>query len=630
MLAVFRRHLNSWVVRLFFMFLIGTFVLWGVGDVVRNFGNDSSVATVGGQKIEMPEMQDAYRRQLAQVTRMFDGKIEPTAEMRRSIAAQALEQVITRTAVNESVVKLGIAVPDAALRQAVYEMAAFRGPGGQFDRTTFEMVLRNNNLNETRFLDMMRTDISQRQLLEPARTGAISPETLTREVHAFQREKRVADMVALPFAAAAAPTAPTEAQLSRWYDNHLATYSTPELRRVKLVVLTPEIVGRDVLVSEAEIKAAYESRRRDFMQPERRSLQVLLVDDEAEAKRIADKWAGGAEWSTMQSEGGTPSELANATREEVPSAELAQAAFSIGLNVVPPPIRSAFGWQVVKVTAIQPGVERSLADMQGTIRGLIAADRAADLIYARSAKIEDLLAGGTPLDDLPADFGLAALGGTLDAQGNTAEGVPAPIPGGEALRAAIVQAAFAMRQDSLPHLTEGPREPEGGLSYFAVALEAVVPPAARPIAEVMEAVRADWTKDAIRHARETAAAEILAEVKAGKTLTEAALGLAVARLPAAGRASGAEGVPAQLVEPLFAMKTGEATMIETPEGFVVAVLAEIVAADPAADVAGYGQTRDALAAAIGNDIQALLTAALRNRANPKVNTAVFNTISQGE
>ena len=92
MLALFRRHLDSWVAKLFFALLVGVFVLWGVGDVIRNVGVDTSVATVGGVKIELPEVQDAYRRQLASVTRMFGGKIDPTPEMRKSIAGQALEQ----------------------------------------------------------------------------------------------------------------------------------------------------------------------------------------------------------------------------------------------------------------------------------------------------------------------------------------------------------------------------------------------------------------------------------------------------------------------------------------------------------------------------------------------------------
>lgn len=630
MLASFRRHLNSWVAKAFFMLLIATFVLWGVGDVIRNVGNDASVATVGGQKIELPEMQEAYRRQLAQVTRMFGGKVDPTPEMRRGIAAQALEQLITRTAVNEGVDSLGVAVPDAALVQAVREMPAFRGPDGKFNRQTFDAVLRNNNLNEPRFMALMKTDIAQRQLLDPLRASATSPETLTKQVYAFQNEKRTADIVTLPFAAAAAPPAPTEAQLTRWYENHLQSYSTPELRRIKLVVLSPEILGRDIQVSDDDLKAAYEARRAEFRQPERRTLQVLLAKDEAEAKRLADKWSAGADWAAMQAEGATPTELAGATKEEIPSAPLADAAFAAAPNTVSQPLKGPFGWQVFKVTAVQPGVERSFTDVQAGLRASIVADKAADLIYERSGKIDDLLAGGTPLDELPADFGLVPVTGTLDAQGNTADGTPAPIPGDDALRRQILQEAFQTRPDAPPHLIEGPRGADGSVSYFALQVESITPPAAKPFAQVTAAVTQDWTHDARRHEQETEAARILGEVKSGKTLADAALGRPVTRLPPAERATGAPGLPMQLVEPLFALKQGEPTMIETADGFTVAVLAGITEADPAADAAGYGKVRDELAQAVGGDIQTLLTVALRNRANPKINTPVFNSIAQTE
>src|SRR5271166_5857776 len=101
MLASVRRHLNSWVARLFFFMLIAMFVVWGVGDVVRNIGlDDTSVATVAGHKIELPEAQEAYRRELQQVTRLLGGKTEPNAEMRRAIAAQAIGQLITQYALN--------------------------------------------------------------------------------------------------------------------------------------------------------------------------------------------------------------------------------------------------------------------------------------------------------------------------------------------------------------------------------------------------------------------------------------------------------------------------------------------------------------------------------------------------
>src|SRR5665213_4479812 len=126
MLGILRRHLNSWVARLFFFLLIGTFVLWGVGDVVRNIGlDDTSVASVAGHKIELPEAQEAYRRQLQQITRMLGGKTEPTAEMRRNIANEAVNQLITQIALNAAVTNMGLAVPEAALRQAVYDIPSF-------------------------------------------------------------------------------------------------------------------------------------------------------------------------------------------------------------------------------------------------------------------------------------------------------------------------------------------------------------------------------------------------------------------------------------------------------------------------------------------------------------------------
>ena len=59
----------------------------------------------------------------------------------------------------------GSSRPDDAVREAVLDMPTFKGTDGKFDRQVFEAVLRNNGLNEPRFLDMVR---------EPARGAAIA------------------------------------------------------------------------------------------------------------------------------------------------------------------------------------------------------------------------------------------------------------------------------------------------------------------------------------------------------------------------------------------------------------------------------------------------------------------------
>ena len=70
--------------------------------------------------------------------------------------------------------------------------------------------------------------------------------------------------------------------------------------------------------------------------------------------------------------------------------------------------------------------------------------------------LQDALAGQTPLDQLPGNLGLVALQGTLDANGMRWMGSQAPIPGGDALKAAILKAAFAAHVNDPAQLMNGP------------------------------------------------------------------------------------------------------------------------------------------------------------------------------
>jgi len=635
MISMFRAFLGTWAAKVFFLMLIGVFVLWGVGDVFTSRGTDTAVATVGDRRIEVEQLDDAYRRQLFQVTNALGANVEPTPEMRRGIAARALEQLITQVALGVAVADMGLKVPDEALRRAVWQTPAFAGADGQFDRNQFNAVMRNNGLTEQRFLDLMRIELGQRQLMSAARAGATSPETLTRLVYAFQNEKRVADMVEIRLDAAPVPARPEPMVLERWYANNIARFSTPELRRVKAVVLAPETLAGEVAPDEAMLRAAYEARASEFVQPERRSVQVLLSQDEDKARALAERWQGGADWAAMQQAaseaGAAPVELADAVRAEIPAPELTEAIFAAAPDTVAGPVRSQLGWHVLRVTKVTPGATRSFEEVRPLLVAQVQANRAADLLYDRANKVDDLLAGGAALDELPGDLGLGAVTGTLDSQGRTADGAPAPIPGSDALRAALVQNAFQTAPGEPPRLIEAPRRPGTIAGFYALVVEAVVPPAPQPYEAVADRVLEDWTQAEIRRTQEEAAAKMLAAVKGGQSLADAAVlaDLPVRRLPAVSRgARAADEVPLQLVNPLFNLKAGETTMVATVDGFVVAVLAEVEPAQPDADPVGYGLVRDAMAQAVADDVQALLTAGLRARTRPQVNQTMIDRIVQ--
>ena len=135
MITAFRRYLETWVVRGFFLIMVFAFISWGVGDVVRMIGaNPTWVAKVGGQTIESAQLQEAYRREMAQVTRNLPSGQEPSQEMRSSVAHEALERLITQAELSQELQRLRIVTPDQAVRQTVFAMPAFHGPNGQFDQ----------------------------------------------------------------------------------------------------------------------------------------------------------------------------------------------------------------------------------------------------------------------------------------------------------------------------------------------------------------------------------------------------------------------------------------------------------------------------------------------------------------
>lgn len=633
MLRFFRTLLNTWPARAFFAVLVAAFCLWGIGpvirDVISNTGSANALATVGGRKIEVPEFQEAFRRDLAQVTRMMGGRNEPTPAIRRTVAEQTLDRLIVQTAIAEQVQHLGIVVPDDALRQSIYAMPMFRGPSGAFDKSVFDSVLRNNNLTEGRFVEMMRAELAQRQLMESVQAGVSTPATLLQAAYAFQHETRVGEVVDLPLSAAAAPPEPSADELQRQYENNPGMYSAPAYRRIKLVVLAPQILARGIDVSDDEIKAYYDQHKGDFNSVEQRAAQVIVAPDETTAKNLAAAWQAGADWAAIQKAAeaakATATALDPSTRQQFPSPELADAVFAAAPDVVVGPVKSAFGFDVIKVTKVVGGVTKTLDQVKDQIKQRLALDRATDQVDTRANKLDDALSAGTSLDDLPADLGLAALTGTLDAQGDTPTGDPAPIPGTPALRQAILQTAWSAGKGDAPHMIEGPDQ-----SYYALQVEDIIEPKVKPFNEVKAQVREDWIEAQRKHEQDEQAAKLMRAAQVGGSLDDAATiaGLRMDKTPPVARAGAVEHVPPAVQQALFRLKQGETTMIETPEGFAVVRLAQIVDPDPAKDPAGAAEAREAMTRSLGQDVQVVFANALRNGAAWNVNQTLLDNLVQ--
>ncbi len=635
MLTQFRHFTDSWIARVFFVVMAISFVGWGIsGDLFRLMGPPSWIAKVGDQTIEIPAFQAEYQRAMTQETRNLPSGEEAPADLRRRVGQQTLDRMISQAALEQELNRLRVVTPDDALAAVVRSMPAFRGSDGKFNRAVFTSVLQNNGYSEARFLDQLRAEIAQRQLLSAVSGSVAAPDAEVKPLFESELEKRAADMAFFPSSAAPEPAAPDDAALRRWYDSHKGSYATPEFRRIKAIELSPQSLSSGITITDAELHAAYDERKAEYQTPEKRSAEVISVQDEAKARDLARKWGAGADWTAMQAaakaDGAVGITQNDATEVQFPDPDLAKAVFSASANTVSGPVKGQLSWFVVKVTRIAGGVTTTFDQAKDALRARVLASKAADLIYERANKLDQLLGNGTSLDNLPGDLGLVGVTGTLDAKGDTQAGAPAPIPGPPALKAAIISAAFQAHQGDPPQLTEVRIPSTGGSAYYALTVESVIPPGEKPMDAVKVQVADDWKQDQRRRFQDKAATAMMTAVKDGKSFSDAATiaGVTPKLSPLVTRTEGNPDVPPEVQRVMFGLRKGEAKKVEVPDGFVVAQLVEIVKPDAATDKTGYGQVRAAVDRSINNDIATVFVDALRQRASPRINQQGFNSVVQ--
>jgi peptidyl-prolyl cis-trans isomerase D len=186
----------------------------------------------------------------------------------------------------------------------------------------------------------------------------------------------------------------------------------------------------------------------------------------------------------------------------------------------------------------------------------------------------------------------------------------------------MVQTAFTLEEGQESLLQEA----DSG--YYVVRVDAAIPAAPRPFAEVRDQVVAQW-EAAQRQRQAEALAESLAKEAAPpaslKSLAGRSPAISHTRTPAVTRSGdpvegAAEDAPDRaLTARLFDMDVGQTAAVPTQQGAVVLRLAEVVAADPKGNGTGVAQLRDSLKDDMADDILAQMTQAFSMRYGVEVN-----------
>lgn len=605
--------------------LIISFGVWGIGDIFRGFGQ-STLAKIGSTEISIEQFRQTYTDRLQQISRQFGRPLTQDQARAFGLDRQVLQQIVAETTLDEAASNLGLRISNDEIMKQIYNDPNFKGAGGNFDPARFAQVIRNFGFSEQRYIAEQRKVALRRQIAGSISAGVEPSSTLLDALNRYQSEQRSIDYVKLTAAQAGTIDAPTPEQLQSYFDQHKVQFRAPEYRKISFLVMTPDELAKWTTVSDEDARKVYEGTKAKYATPEKREVSQIVFPSEEEAKAARDKIAGGISFDDLAKERNLkPSDidLGVVTRSAIIDPKVADAAFALKTGEVSQPVKGTFGVVLVKVGKIEPGSQKSYADVAQTIKQEIALERAKKSVQDLHNKMEDERGGGASVIDAAKKLNLNAVTvEAVDRSGQAPDGQPvASIPKGLDLVSQAFASDVGVDNETISY--------NGGYVWFDVL--GVTPSRERTLDEVKDQVEARWQTEQIASRLRAKAEEMVKKLGAGAKLADEAAqaGLKVETAKAFKRDGSVAGLAPSVIAAAFRTAKDAAGQTEgaSPSEWVVFRLTEIVDPpfDPKAD--DVQKLKTAIAPALADELVGQYVVKMENQIGVTINQAAVAQVT---
>ena len=386
MLQSIHDKLKGWLAAVVLGAIGLVFVFWGINWTLSA---PTYAAKVNGSEVSANEVRQSYQQQLAQVERQSNGSVSEA--QRNEIKMRVLDDYVNSEALVTRADALGYRVSDQELLQAMSQVPLFQ-VDGKFDYAHAVAVLRAQGRSIPEIEALFRRDVKLRQL-DSALTMSSFATAYGSEAAASADQAAARARLADAFRRrnTRPRPLPDDADLKTYYDAHKSEYMTPETVDLRYVEISLAQLASKVSVDDAQLKAYYDEQKAKtperFTQPEQRRVSHILLpvanpkDDaavKAKAEGILKRAQAGEDFAKLAKEfSQDPGSAAQGgdlgwSERKAFVAPFADAAFSMKVDEIRGPVKTQFGYHILKLVGIQPATvktfEQSKADLETEYR----------------------------------------------------------------------------------------------------------------------------------------------------------------------------------------------------------------------------------------------------------------------
>lgn len=429
-------------------FIGTTFLVWGKGSITGERSGTPWAAQVNGEEIAIPAYQRAYRANYEFYRQRFGEQFNEEMAQRLRLREVVLNDLVQGVLILQRAKQEHLVVTDEELRQRIQSFPAFQ-QGGQFSRERYLALLAQNRLDAPTFEAEQRKDLLRRKIENLVRAGVQVSEGEAKQAFVARNTRVKAAHILVQFEPLAKAAQVTDQERTRYYEERKAQFQRPERRRAQIALVSQGRVAAKVVVTDKEIEEFYKANPKEYEKPKRVRVAHILAqvpptggteaEEKAKAKAKLDaalnRIKAGEDFAKVAKDvsedkatapdGGDlglvgPGELV---------APFEQVAFGLKVGEVHhEPVRTQFGYHLIKVLEIREGTKRALRDVRDQIKRKLAEDRADEQALAKAEEAQKVLRGAKDfaaeaqkLDMEVKDTGLVARGDPLAGVGRSKE-----------------------------------------------------------------------------------------------------------------------------------------------------------------------------------------------------------------
>lgn len=368
------------------------FALWGIQNYIGG-GSETALVSVGDKDFFQQDLNQAY----SQYTQNLQGMNFDEERVKQ----QAIEKLIQDEVLFQYVQDTRLVATDNAAKSFIQGLEYFQS-NGQFDKEKFKALLAGQRMTSKEFVGRIKKALIMEQFQRSMSESSFVTQADLDNFFRIQNQQRDVELVTIAKQMPEQP--PEEAEITNYYQDNQQAFQTDEKVSIEYVILSLDQLAQKIEIDEVQLDQFYQDQQALYTSKERRRISHILFafnqkdteEDQLEKAKKVRISLQNKSFSALASEisddklsakkGG---DLGLFNVGEMDKA-FEEAAASLGLDEVSEPVRSEFGYHLIKVTELTEGEVKPLESVREEVVTAYKRAQAENSFYEQGEMLTEL------------------------------------------------------------------------------------------------------------------------------------------------------------------------------------------------------------------------------------------------